>query len=257
MKKILAAVDKADIKDKTSSTDMKKFLSILNETTTNRLSMAEQMAVDHYQKSRKDITNPVLNTSPEAKPSMIGKYFKHVEEEIAESQQRFKQRSEELAQKIVRKMNERKADVDTAITDYLSKGGEVKTGKPSKGPKKPGMSLASKHIGGGGDKMKPSRTGRASNTQGKPVVKVEHILANIRNLKSQLDEQIAELEEFYSAPPTDSRSPISGGHVKGCLCKEVQEGLKNPKDNPCWKGYKPVGTKEKNGRTVPNCVPKK
>ena len=28
-------------------------------------------------------------------------------------------------------------------------------------------------------------------------------------------------------------------------------------NNPCWKGYKPVGTKEKNGRTVPNCVPVK
>ena len=26
--------------------------------------------------------------------------------------------------------------------------------------------------------------------------------------------------------------------------------------NPCWKGYEPVGTKKKNGRTVPNCVPK-
>lgn len=35
-----------------------------------------------------------------------------------------------------------------------------------------------------------------------------------------------------------------------------KEGLENPKDNPCWKGYKPVGTKKKNGKTVPNCVPK-
>lgn len=35
----------------------------------------------------------------------------------------------------------------------------------------------------------------------------------------------------------------------------LSEGLKNPKDNPCWKGYHPVGTKEKGGRTVPNCVP--
>jgi hypothetical protein len=26
-------------------------------------------------------------------------------------------------------------------------------------------------------------------------------------------------------------------------------------DNPCWKGYHPVGTKKKDGRTVPNCVP--
>ena len=27
--------------------------------------------------------------------------------------------------------------------------------------------------------------------------------------------------------------------------------------NPCWKGYEPVGMKMKNGRKVPNCVPKK
>jgi len=37
---------------------------------------------------------------------------------------------------------------------------------------------------------------------------------------------------------------------------ELAEGLRDPKDNPCWKGYKPVGTKKKGGRTVPNCVPK-
>lgn len=37
---------------------------------------------------------------------------------------------------------------------------------------------------------------------------------------------------------------------------QVIEGLRDAKDNPCWKGYKPVGTKKKNGKTVPNCVPK-
>lgn len=37
---------------------------------------------------------------------------------------------------------------------------------------------------------------------------------------------------------------------------QLIEGLRDPKDNPCWKGYKPVGTKKKGGRTVPNCVPK-
>ena len=57
MKKILAAVDKADNKTKTSSGDMKKFLSIINESATNRLSMAEQMAVQQYQEPRKNITN--------------------------------------------------------------------------------------------------------------------------------------------------------------------------------------------------------
>lgn len=34
-----------------------------------------------------------------------------------------------------------------------------------------------------------------------------------------------------------------------------KEGLEDPSDNPCWKGYKPVGTKKKDGKEVPNCVP--
>ena len=33
------------------------------------------------------------------------------------------------------------------------------------------------------------------------------------------------------------------------------EGLEDKKDNPCWKGYHPVGTKKKNGKTVPNYIP--
>jgi len=34
--------------------------------------------------------------------------------------------------------------------------------------------------------------------------------------------------------------------------KEAKPSLKDPKDNPCWKGYHPVGLKP-NGD--PNCVP--
>lgn len=260
MKKILSAVDKAENKNKTSSGDMKKFLSIITESTTNRLSMAEQMAVQHYQEPRKDITSPVLNKSKDASPSMIGKYFKKVEEEIAESESRYKDRAQLLAERVVAKMNEKTADVDAAVKDYLSKGGEITKGKSHKPRKSEKTDFGSKHIGtvhGSGGKSR-GQSGKGANTKkdAKPVVKVENILANIRDLKSQLDEQISELEEYYSAPPTDSRSPISGPHQPGCKCKEVEEGLRDPKDNPCWKGYKPVGTKQKNGRTVPNCVPK-
>jgi len=38
------------------------------------------------------------------------------------------------------------------------------------------------------------------------------------------------------------------------MVAEAEKTLRN--SNPCWKGYKPVGTKKKGGRTVPNCVPK-
>ena len=31
---------------------------------------------------------------------------------------------------------------------------------------------------------------------------------------------------------------------------------KKGKKGPCWKNYKMVGTKNKGGRKVPNCVPK-
>jgi hypothetical protein len=35
--------------------------------------------------------------------------------------------------------------------------------------------------------------------------------------------------------------------------KQLREGLKDS----CWKGYEAIGTKKKNGKTVPNCVPVK
>lgn len=36
----------------------------------------------------------------------------------------------------------------------------------------------------------------------------------------------------------------------------VEARTKKIKDDPCWKGYEMVGTKKKNGKEVPNCVPK-
>ena len=35
------------------------------------------------------------------------------------------------------------------------------------------------------------------------------------------------------------------------------EKAKAKSKNPCWKGYKMVGTKKKSGKKVPNCVPSK
>jgi len=36
----------------------------------------------------------------------------------------------------------------------------------------------------------------------------------------------------------------------------INEKPKKMDDNPCWKGYEMVGKKMKNGKEVPNCVPK-
>lgn len=37
--------------------------------------------------------------------------------------------------------------------------------------------------------------------------------------------------------------------------RDMKEEKKN--DDPCWGGYEQYGTKKKNGKTVPNCVPVK
>ena len=213
MKKILSTIDGAVNTTKTDSSDMKKFVSIVNESN-NRLSMAEQMAVQHFQEPRKDITSPVLNKDADAKPSMIGKYFKKVEEELAESEVRHKERAKQLAERVVNKMHEASSPAQQAAIAISKK-------KAGKKPKD-----------------------------------IKENIKSLKKLRDQISEQISQLEEYYSVPPTDSKSPIPGRHVDGCQCKEVEEGLRDPKDNPCWKGYKPVGTKKKNGRTVPNCVPK-
>jgi hypothetical protein len=49
------------------------------------------------------------------------------------------------------------------------------------------------------------------------------------------------------------KPPVGKRMVGGESVEEEKKSLRNT--NPCWKGYHPVGTKKKNGRTVPNCVP--
>jgi hypothetical protein len=44
------------------------------------------------------------------------------------------------------------------------------------------------------------------------------------------------------------------------LAHEVEDGLNEKEEGlkgACWKGYEAIGFKNKNGRRVPNCVPKK
>jgi hypothetical protein len=58
---------------------------------------------------------------------------------------------------------------DSALQAFLNKGGNVQQ-LPYKKPRKADKTdYGSRHIGGGGDKMKASRTGTAANTQGSKV----------------------------------------------------------------------------------------
>lgn len=79
--------------------------------------------------------------------------------------------------------------------------------------------------------------------------------ANNRVLSTHTDIESAKDELRGLAPDQQAMYKIIKT-TKQPLQHNMSEGLRDPADNPCWKGYKPVGTKKKNGRTVPNCVPK-
>ena len=83
---------------------------------------------------------------------------------------------------------------------------------------------------------------------------------------SLLERYFAEAEEELTRKATEQKEQRKAliRNYAEVIAERVR--LKNQEDttdeslrteNPCWKGYKPVGTKKKDGKTVPNCVPKK
>jgi hypothetical protein len=68
-----------------------------------------------------------------------------------------------------------------------------------------------------------------------------------------------EVQKFIKGEITSDEFAAVHDKIKSKLNKTTNEGiirLTNLLENdPCWKGYKQIGMKDKNGREVPNCVP--
>jgi hypothetical protein len=81
------------------------------------------------------------------------------------------------------------------------------------------------------------------------------VLGKITQPSKDYKEKLAALQDIQNNPHTAYDQELKKKLTARLdQLKTTSESLKT--DNPCWKGYKPVGTKEKNGKTVPNCVPK-
>ena len=89
------------------------------------------------------------------------------------------------------------------VADFLARGGKITQVKPNRGPRNPGLSLGSRHIGGGGDGARASRTGRGSKPQGKPVVAVESITKEdiITKLKARLGDYLSDIGQEIRKDP--------------------------------------------------------
>ena len=338
---------------------MSRFLSIVTESKgpSNRLTTAESIAMQSASK-KKTITNPVLNVSEDAKPSMIGKYFKAVEQELLEAEERSKERATNLAKRVIERVTigpdgqvtgglkptpadpnapakpepaaeppatlpgkdlprAEKADreAQTVTVDgqeyqmvWLEPGGI----RPRGGEKfaLPMAMLGFRGIGNyigiiAGNKAYILPKGEQEsadpgisknketafhakldklvhNTFGKRDDELAEDLNQLFDLRNKIEEAIKQRLDpkcWKGKKIGNPKTKIKGGvRVNNCVPAEEAvnpaqqaaiavnmkkagkkpktEGLKDPADNPCWSGYKPVGTKKKAGKTVPNCVPK-
>ena len=71
--------------------------------------------------------------------------------------------------------------------------------------------------------------------------------------------RVAEGAEKYTVKKGDYTRKVDGAtadRMKRQGWRVIATEAKKMKDDPCWKDHEMVGTKVKNGKTVPNCVPK-
>jgi len=77
--------------------------------------------------------------------------------------------------------------------------------------------------------------------------------------KEPLTGKFADLLARFKKEDEEMGEPKSDSNAKNTFKQTVKEMVmtKLKEGKPCWKGYEQVGMKEKNGKQVPNCVPKK
>jgi hypothetical protein len=283
MKKFLQAVDGASSKKPAEgSNDMKQFLQIVEgKGPLNRLTAAESIAMQDSAK-KKSITTPVLNVEEGAKPSMIGKYFKTIQEELLEVESRRKERARQIAERVVERVS---IGPDGQVT-----GGFKPTAPDSAAPATPAAPAEPAATLPGKDLPRAEKADRNTQTvtvdgqeysmvwlepggirpRGGQRFSLPMAMMGIRGIGNYIGiiaggkaymlpkgEQESIQEQYtYKDIAEMARLGYSDVEIAEQLGFDLTEGLKDPKDNPCWKGYKPVGTKKKGGRTVPNCVPK-
>lgn len=99
MKKILQALDGASTKPVEGTSDMKKFVQIVNEgANPHKVSLPVQMAMQHYQQE-KPIEKPKNN-------SILKKYFIEAEELFAEKELERKEQLKMYARKVADRIME-------------------------------------------------------------------------------------------------------------------------------------------------------
>jgi post-segregation antitoxin (ccd killing protein) len=121
----------------------------------------------------------------------------------------------------------KKAVKEGDVEDFLARGGKITQVKPNRGPRSPGTSLGSKHIGTLRGGRASSISGKSANTRPtvKPVVAVESITKEdiISKLKARLGDYLSDISKEIKKDPdlVDKLSARAPGDQMGPPVKTV------------------------------------
>ena len=206
MKKILKALDNPSPVKVSGKDDMKRFLNIV-ESKTNRLTQAESIIM---QEQSKPITQQMLNKKADAKPSMIGKYFRSVETELAESQNRKTEQAKKLAKKVTERVS-------------IGPDGQVT----------------------GGFKPTPSEPPQGGNV----IPKASVILGGKEYAVVLQGDLRGRYSPGPGVPRVTAQGYIENGVITLTIDPpKMEEGVAGPKN--CWPGHRKVGTKPGTGKNA-------
>lgn len=295
MKKILQAMDSASTKPVEGASDMKRFTQIVNEgANPHKVALPVQMAMNHYQKPavKKQPKSSVIskyfveaeeaiNQRKEEKRELINQYASTIAQRVLMRESKLKDK-EDLQAK-------RKALQDIQLDKHTHKDPELKAelawrkAQLEKEAKEMGLDESS--MAGVGLQPIEEMPIEPSGDPNDPMI-YGHQQANPMSLKGRIHQARNQLKELATLAESDDLATwvqitklAKGGMFMGLEqnLEQIRHGLaelanKRKKggvqsrgidknldegDDPCWKDYKQVGTKKKDGKTVPNCVPKK
>ena len=253
---------------------MSRLLSIISEGKgpLNRSTSAEALTMQHYTEPKKTITNPVLNVQEGATPSMIGKYFKAVETELAEAATRNKDRSRQLAERVAKKVIEQ--DITRRVTpnadgSFPDPSINRLTGKPNPSAAEPAPSNvkpggATVEYSGEtydvmvfGDKSIRPRIARSDKVVSAKVYTMGNKMFVLLDAPAQ--EGVAEESKglYYNVNKRKKAGTSrDASHPKAPTAQAWKDAAKTAKKEDvagpenCWPGHRKVGTKPGTGKNA-------
>jgi hypothetical protein len=273
MKKILQAFDSTAAKPVEGASDMKRFVSIIQESNSpqvlneganpHKVTLPVQMAMQHYQKPA---------AKKPARPALIDKYFHQVQEEqLQEKQERRKlinQYAQTIAERVLMKESKGegkwhtspsgvKTNMSPSDDDYEINYG--KHGAAAYEDYNPNVSPNTGFDPGpGGPGLMPNESHNPVDTVTLDIPLLVRMLEYARE-DAKTDIEIHDVVERMIHMSEEGHTLNMDDYDEICNIHDVHEGKKikaKKKTNPCWDGYQQIGMKKKSGKTVPNCVKK-